>query len=285
MSVDFDRERAWWDAKAPFEESDRADEVINRALRWREIDRHLAGLRTILDVGGGTGAFSIPLARRGFEVTHLELSPAMLELARAKAGDLPGLHFVEGNAVDLSRFPDRAFDLVLATDGAISFCGPLAESALLECCRVTGGTLFVTVLHRANLVPFWTRGSIEILGRIVPAVEAMAARGEWRQDQYTENAALTRGCTQDYTGPIKAFLPVELRALIEDAGFHVLRCGGLGSLANLVGQETVARVLADEELLSQFLDECERYDHEILPQGPGTWQRCGLIAVAERVAS
>ena len=82
MRVDFERERRWWDAKAPKEERDRADEAINRALRWRELERQLDGVRTILDVGGGTGAFSIPLARRGFEVTHLDLSPAMLALAQ-----------------------------------------------------------------------------------------------------------------------------------------------------------------------------------------------------------
>ena len=35
MQTDFDRERQWWDAKAHREENDRADEGINRALRWR----------------------------------------------------------------------------------------------------------------------------------------------------------------------------------------------------------------------------------------------------------
>jgi hypothetical protein len=63
MRIDFDRERQWWNAKAPKEARDLADEDINRALRWREIERHLADIETVLCVGGGTGAFSIPLAR------------------------------------------------------------------------------------------------------------------------------------------------------------------------------------------------------------------------------
>lgn len=80
--TDFDRERQWWDAKAPHEDTDRADERINRGLRWLEIEPHLHGTRTILDVGGATGAFSIPLAKRGFRGTHLDLSPEMLAVAR-----------------------------------------------------------------------------------------------------------------------------------------------------------------------------------------------------------
>jgi hypothetical protein len=63
---------------------------------------------------------------------------------------------------------------------------------------------------------------------------------------------------------------------------HVLRCGGLGSLAGFCGQKTLDRVRQDEQLTEQFLDLCERFDREILPNGPGTRQRAGLIAVATR---
>jgi 2-polyprenyl-3-methyl-5-hydroxy-6-metoxy-1,4-benzoquinol methylase len=46
---------------------------------------YLAGLRPVLDVGADTGDFSIPLAQRGFAVTHVDFSPAMLTLARREA--------------------------------------------------------------------------------------------------------------------------------------------------------------------------------------------------------
>ena len=87
--------------------------------------------------------------------------------------------------------------------------------------------------------------------------------------------------TQDYFGAFKAYLPGELKEILERAGMRVLRIGGLGSLAYLCGQEAVERVSADEALLQTFLDFCERFDNEILPEGPGTRQRAGLIAVAE----
>ena len=282
MKVDFEREKQWWDAKAPKEEQDRADEAINRALRWREVKRHLEKVETILDIGAGTGAFSIPLAQLGFSVTHLDFSPAMLEFARQKAQDLKNIRFVEGNVVDLSQFPDCSFDLVLNMDGAISFCGSEAERAIFESCRVTKKKLIITVSHRAWMVPVWVASSLEVAGRFLPAVYAMLDQGEWHQEQFPENAMLAKGLTQDYLGALKAFLPSELREVLERVGMRVLRIGSLGSLPNLCGKETVERVTRDEVLFQEFLELCERFDREILPKGPGTRQRAGLIAVAER---
>jgi SAM-dependent methyltransferase len=279
MEIDLDRERAWWDAKSPKEEEDLADEAVNRALRWREIERHLAGVRTVLDVGAGTGAFSILLARRGFAVTHVDFSPAMLALARHRAEGLENMRFVEGNAVALP-FPDRSFDLVLNMDGTISFCGSLAEQALQETCRVTRKTLILTVSHRAWMIPIWVSASVKVAGRILPAVGAMFDRGEWHQEQFPENPLLSKGVTQDYFPAFRAFLPGELRTLLEGAGMRVLRYGGLGTLANFCGPEAVERVCQDEALFQDFVDLCERFDLEVLPEGPGTKQRAGLIAVA-----
>ena len=283
MNVNFEREKDWWDAKAPKEEQDLADEAINRALRWREIERHLDGVKTILDVGAGTGVFSIPLARRGFSVTHLDFSPAMLQIAKKKAQGINCMSFIKGNAVDLSEFRDTSFDLVLNQDGAVSFCGSEAEKALLESCRVSRKKLIITVSHRALTVPLWTTTILEQTGRFLPAVYAMLNEGEWHQEQFPENAALIKGkMTQDYFGAFKAFLPGELKKILERAGMKVLRLGGLGSLASLCGKETVQKVLGDQTLLQEFLDLCERFDKEVLPDGPGTRQRAGLMAVAER---
>ena len=66
---------------------------------------------------------------------------------------------------------------------------------------------------------------------------------------------------------------------------RVLRPGALGSLAYLCGGETVKRVLEHESLFQEFLDLCEHFDREVLPDGPGTRERAGLITVAEPEAS
>jgi len=165
-------------------------------------------------------------------------------------------------------------------DGAISFCGSLAEQTLREACRATCKTLILTVSHRAWMIPIWVSASVKVAGRILPAVGAMFDRGEWHQEQFPDNPLLSKGVTQDYFPGFRAFLPGELRVILEEAGMQVLRCGGLGTLANFCGPEAMEQVCQDVALFQDFVDLCERFDREVLPQGPGTRQRAGLIAVA-----
>jgi len=215
-------------------------------------------------------------------VTHVDHSLVALEIARQKAEDLDNICFVEANAAELSLSADHAFDLVLNMDGAISFSGSQAETVILESCRLARNKLIVTVSHRARLVPIWLESSVEVLGKIAPAVYDMIDNGFWHQERYSENAQLTKGLTQDYLGTIRAFLPEELAGLLRGAGLRVSRCGGLGTLASMCSEKALQRVLEDAGLLDNFLNLCERYDRELVPDGPGTKQRSGLIAVAER---
>jgi S-adenosylmethionine-dependent methyltransferase len=60
---------------------------------------------TVLDVGGGSGAIAVPLAARGYDVTVLDPSTAMLALARGHADDADvAMRVVEGG---LERITDR----------------------------------------------------------------------------------------------------------------------------------------------------------------------------------
>lgn len=73
------------------------------ATRLRE-----KGVRSILEVGVGTGRVALPLVRRGFEVTGIDVSSGMLAVARSK-----GLsRLVRGSAYRLP-FRDREFDTAL----------------------------------------------------------------------------------------------------------------------------------------------------------------------------
>lgn len=282
MRTDAERLQHWWDAKAPAEEIDRADEAVNRALRWREIDRRLRGVATILEIGGGTGAFSIPLARRGYRVVHLDISPAMLESAKQKAGDLPNIEFVAGDASDLSCFEDQQFDMVFNMDGAISFSGRQADRCVMEACRVAKKTVILTTSQRANLVACCVDESLAATGDILPAVHSLLDRGWWDQDEFQSNGLLMRGCVDGWLPPLRAYTRQELAGLVSAAGFAVLRAGGLGSLSNILPRERLTGLLDNPEAWQKFIEVCDRFDQELMPDGPGTWQRAGLIAVGVR---
>lgn len=68
----------------------------------------------VLDVGCGEGFFSRELARKGANVTGIDLSPRMLEHARAEEAHAPlGIEYCEGSAVVLERhFVPGQFDLI-----------------------------------------------------------------------------------------------------------------------------------------------------------------------------
>jgi SAM-dependent methyltransferase len=75
-----------------------------------------AGTR-VLDVASGTGNASLPAARRGAEVTALDLVPELLEAGEAKAATAGvEVEWVEGDAERLP-FEDESFDRVFSTFG------------------------------------------------------------------------------------------------------------------------------------------------------------------------
>lgn len=79
----------------------------------RYIERYLKPGDKILDVGAGAGEYSLYFARNGYEVCALELTDANIQAFRRKIKPEDKIELVQGNAVDLSRYPDEAFDAVL----------------------------------------------------------------------------------------------------------------------------------------------------------------------------
>jgi ubiquinone/menaquinone biosynthesis C-methylase UbiE len=123
------------------------------------IEESIAGIDdpAVLEIGAGTGRYSVTLAKRGLRVTALELVAHNLDVLRAKLDGTEPIIVIQGNALDLSPLPDDAFDLTLVL-------GPMYHlytkedklRALTEAVRVTkpGGRILVaycmnegTILH------------------------------------------------------------------------------------------------------------------------------------------
>ena len=100
----------------------------------------------ILEIGAGTGRYSVTLAKQGYRVTAVELIPRNLEILKSKLDGSEQITPILGNALDLSVLPDASFSVTLVL-------GPMYHlytreeklQALAEAVRVTkpGGYLLV----------------------------------------------------------------------------------------------------------------------------------------------
>lgn len=79
----------------------------------RYIEKYLKPKSKILDVGAGAGEYSIYFARKGYDVSAIELSPANIQAFRSKMKPDDKIKLEQGNALDLSRYSDASFDVVL----------------------------------------------------------------------------------------------------------------------------------------------------------------------------
>ena len=112
----------------------------------------------LLDAGGGPGRYTLALARQGYRVTLLDLSPALLDLARRRIAEAePAVRdrvaaIVEGSITDQAAFADARFDAVLCLGGVLSHLPDPVERrrALGELGRVLrpAGPLFASAFNR-----------------------------------------------------------------------------------------------------------------------------------------
>ena len=77
------------------------------------IHRYTSRQSKILEVGAGTGKYSISLAREGMDVTAVELVEHNLAVLRENSKGLDNITSFQGDATDLSRFSDDTFDVTL----------------------------------------------------------------------------------------------------------------------------------------------------------------------------
>jgi demethylmenaquinone methyltransferase / 2-methoxy-6-polyprenyl-1,4-benzoquinol methylase len=163
--------------QAMFDRIARVYDLMNSVMtaglhhRWRTRAVDLAQVgpgQQALDVATGTGDLAIELARRGAEVTGLDFSEAMLELARRKA---PGLDWIRGNALELPYEAGR-FDAVTVGFGARNFAD--LGAGLAEMTRVAkpGGRVVVLEITTPQKPPLswffrlWFDRVVPTLGRV-----------------------------------------------------------------------------------------------------------------------
>ncbi|MCL2671280.1 MAG: class I SAM-dependent methyltransferase [Clostridiales bacterium] len=122
----------------------------------RYIERYLTPDAKVLEIGAGTGRYSRALADMGYAVEAVELIEHNIAIFKENLKPEQNIRIAQGNALDLSAFPDNSFDITL-------LLGPMyhlyteadKQRALVEALRVTrpGGVLFVAYcLSDASIV-------------------------------------------------------------------------------------------------------------------------------------
>ena len=102
----------------------------------------------ILDIGAGTGRYSVPLAEEGYDVTAVELVKHNLGILKSKGSSVKAY---QGNALKLKRFENESFDLTLLFGPMYHLFGQDDKlQALKEAKRVTKPNGIIMVAYCMN---------------------------------------------------------------------------------------------------------------------------------------
>lgn len=67
----------------------------------------------VLEIGAGTGRYSITLAKEGYKVTAVELVDSNLDVLRKNSSGIENIVSYQGDALNLGRLEDEQFDVTL----------------------------------------------------------------------------------------------------------------------------------------------------------------------------
>ena len=192
----------------------------------------------IVDAGGGTGGFAVPLAGLGHSVTVIDPSPDSLAAAQRRAAEqnVP-LRAVQGEAADLAVLAgEQSADIVLCHSVRESVDSPPAAMAAIAAVMRPGGAVSVltasavaAVIHRALAGRF--DEARQLLTGIGPGADGNGAAVDWRGPVGAGTAAGGRGAAR--SGP-RRFTLAGVTGLIEQAGLRPGAALGVRVFADLV---------------------------------------------------
>ena len=188
-------------------------EALRRELR-RAGDREL----TVLDVGGGTGGFAVPLAELGHRVTVVDASPdALATLVRraTDAGVADRVHAVQGDGDALAALiADETADLVLCHAVLEVVDHPADVVAAVAAALRPGGAVSLLVAGRAAAVLGRAiNGHLDVASRLLADPEGCAGPRDTLRRRYDAAGAT---------------------ALLEAAGLTVEQIHGVRVFADLL---------------------------------------------------
>jgi len=118
------------------------------------IDKYLQKGMRILELGAGTGAYSLYYAKQGYQVDALEPVEKNLNILKSKIEKGMNINPVLGNALDLSIYEKNTFDMVLCLGPMYHLDGEKRDKCLEEALRVTKPQGLIYLAYISNNFTF-----------------------------------------------------------------------------------------------------------------------------------
>ena len=221
-------------------------------LTWKWIRCHLPTNQDcrILDAGGGTGKWTIPMARLGYRVTLLDISAKMLEVAEKKIVVQGLKHLIdirEGN-MEETDFPSEFFDFILCEGDAIGLTQHPAK-ALSEFRRIlkVNGLVSLNICNHYKLFPLM--------------IQKMKNIGD--VEKYFKEPIYGREPLQG--AMYQLWRPEDILKLLKDTGFEIGTYAPRMVLVDLISEELVKAMKDDEKILTTIQQLEEKFiQHPVL---------------------
>jgi S-adenosylmethionine-dependent methyltransferase len=216
---------------------------LNTTLRY--LKKYLPKKGMILDAGGGPGRYTIELAKQGYDVVLLDLTPGNLKFAEKQIRKAKVQKHVKdiicGSITDMLMFPNNMFDAVICLGGPLSHVDGEKNrtKAVSELIRVAkkGAPVFVSAMGKWGGMTVFTRFPQEV--RITKHFKRFLEHGNdllWHGKYYCHD-----------------FEPEELRQKFSRKNFKILELVGLEGFGAAVG-EFVDKLAKDKKAWKNWLD-------------------------------
>jgi SAM-dependent methyltransferase len=209
------------------------------------LNKYLPAHGWILDAGGGPGRYTLELAKKGYDVTLLDLTQANLDFASRMVKRQRLISRVKqitlGSIVNLSQFPGASFDAVLCSGGPLSHVLDANDRAraISELIRVAkpGAPIFVSVMGRLSVLGYCLLFGQDEIGQ--PHFEQLLETGDYLGGH---------GFTACHF-----FLPEEFRQAFMRADAEILEMAGLEGISTH-HMKQLNRLTKDEKRYKVWLE-------------------------------
>jgi len=223
-----------------------ADDLIAATEREFVLGRVDAGQR-VLDLGCGTGRYTVPLAATGARVTGLDLAASMLDRAAAKLA-------AAGLTADLRRgdmtelpFETGSFDVVVSTLTLMHVPPADRQRVFCEIARVlVPGGLVLFSVKNSTFERMFAGDRFATLDRTDPVAEQLIFTGSAASDSSVADGSAADGSAADGSAaegelraPWHSFAPRDVTLLCARAGLTVTELRGNSPVGAWLAEEVL----------------------------------------------